>query len=408
MTTPPVVDPYVDLRRRLTITRNPLMIVASPLAWRSAVYAVTSVLVGAVAFLVGVVAVILLPWIAYATTTVERGRLSVLGLPPLAAADPTRPGWRATFAGRGESTLGVWAITVVFGVINLVPGAMVALALFAGVSGIQASLGRRNQIVMLVLSVIWLYIALTLGLYVAWVLAAGQAYIVHSILLPYSSLTRQVTELTSSRSDLVDVFETERRRIERDLHDGAQQHLVVSTMRLGEAVYWLDQDDAAAAREAILGAQSALEDGMAALRTTIRGIHPQVLTDRGLLAALQELAARQPVATQFEYYGTPRALRQQVESAAYFVAAEALTNVAKHSGATQARVLVTFADRELRLDISDDGRGGARWVSGHGISGLAGRAQTAAGTFSLTSPAGGPTTVSVTLPYDRGHEAGAR
>lgn len=408
MTSAPADDPYLDLRRRLTITRNPLMIVATPLAWRSAVYAVTSVLVGGVAFFIGVIGIFFLPWVAHATTAVERSRMALLGLPPLASDDPARPSWRATFAGRGESTLGVWAITVVFGVINLVPGAMVALALFAGVTGIQAGWQRRSQIVILVVSVAWLYIALTLGLYVAWVLAAGQAYIVHSILLPYSSLTRQVSELTSSRSDLVDVFETERRRIERDLHDGAQQHLVVSTMRLGEAVYWLDQDDSAAAREAILGAQTALEDGLAALRTTIRGIHPQVLTDRGLLAALQELAARQPLATQFEYYGTPRFLPQQVERAAYFVASEALTNVAKHSGATQARVLVTLADRELRLDISDNGRGGARWVPGHGISGLAGRAQTAGGTFSLTSPDGGPTTVSVALPYDRVHEAGAR
>jgi signal transduction histidine kinase len=242
-------------------------------------------------------------------------------------------------------------------------------------------------------------------LYVSWVLAAGQAYLEHSLLLPYSALTRQVDELTSSRSELVDVFEGERRRIERDLHDGAQQHLVVTTMRLGEAVYWLDQDDSAAARSAVLDAQTAVEDALAALRTTIRGIHPQVLTDRGLVAAVEELASRQPIPTRFECHGTPVPLPPQTESAAYYVVAEALTNVAKHAAASQAWVQLTYTGAELRIDLTDDGRGGARWVPGHGISGLAERTQTAGGIFVLHSPEGGPTMITVTLPYDRTHAA---
>jgi signal transduction histidine kinase len=405
VTTSPAADPYVALRRQLTITRNPLLVVASPLAWRSAVYAVASIVIGGAALLIGLVGVIFLPWIAHATTAIERRRVVMLGLPSLVAVPGSRPGWRETFAGRGEASMGVWALTAVFGLINLMPVVGLAVGLFAGVVGIQASFGRHFQPLEFVLSLVWLAFMVVFALYVSWVLAAGQAYLEHSLLLPYSALTRQVDELTSSRSELVDVFEGERRRIERDLHDGAQQHLVVTTMRLGEAVYSLDQDDPAAARTAVLDAQTAVEDALAALRTTIRGIHPQVLTDRGLVAAAEELASRQPIPTRFECHGTPVPLPPQTESAAYYVVAEALTNVAKHAGATQAWVQLTFTGAELRIDLTDDGRGGARWVPGHGISGLAERTQTAGGTFVLHSPDGGPTMITVTLPYDRTHAA---
>ncbi len=408
VTTTPAADPYVALRQRLTITRNPLRVVISPLAWRSAAYALTSMLIGGAALMIGILGVVFLPWIAAATTAVERRRVELLGLPSLVAATPTRPSWREVFAGRGEATLGVWALTSVFGLINLMPVVVLAFAMFAGVVGVQASFARRFEPVIFILSVGWLAVMVVFALYVCWVLAAGQAYLEHSLLLPYSALTRQVDELTSSRSELVDVFEGERRRIERDLHDGAQQHLVVTTMRLGEAVYSLDQDDPAAARSAVLDAQTAVEDALAALRTTIRGIHPQVLTDRGLVAAVEEVAARQPIPTRFECHGLPAPLPPQTESAAYYVVAEALTNVAKHAAATQAWVQLTYTGAELRIDLTDDGRGGARWVPGHGISGLAERTQTAGGTFVLHSPVGGPTMITVTLPYDRTHETRAR
>ncbi len=405
MTTTPAADPYVALRQQLTITRNPLLVVASGLAWRSAAYVVASIVIGGAALMIGLVGLVFLPWIAYATTAIERRRVVMLGLPSLVAVPGSRPGWRETFSGRGEASMGVWALTAVFGLINLMPVVGLAVGLFAGVVGIQASFGRHFQPLELVLSLAWLAFMVVFTLYVSWVLAAGQAYLEHSLLLPYSALTRQVDELTSSRSELVDVFEGERRRIERDLHDGAQQHLVVTTMRLGEAVYWLDQDDSAAARSAVLDAQTAVEDALAALRTTIRGIHPQVLTDRGLVAAVEELASRQPIPTRFECHGTPVPLPPQTESAAYYVVAEALTNVAKHAAATQAWVQLTYTDAELRIDLTDDGRGGARWVPGHGISGLAERTQTAGGIFVLHSPEGGPTMITVTLPYDRTHAA---
>jgi len=408
VTTAPAADPYVVLRQQLTITRNPLLVVASGLAWRSAAYAFVSIVIGGAALLIGLVGVIFLPWIAYATTAIERRRVVMLGLPSLVAVPGSRPGWRETFAGRGEASMGVWALTAVFGLINLMPILGLAVGLFAGVAGIQASFARNFQPLGLVLSVGWLAFMVVFSLYVSWVLAAGQAYLEHSLLLPYSALTRQVDQLTSSRSELVDVFEGERRRIERDLHDGAQQHLVVSTMRLGEAVYWLDAEDSEAARAAVLGAQSAVEDALVALRNTIRGIHPQVLTDRGLVAAVDELAGRQPLPTRFECHGTPVPLPPQTESAAYYVISEALTNVSKHSGATQAWVALTFTGAEVRIDLTDDGRGGARWVPGHGISGLAERTQTAGGIFVLNSPEGGPTRISVTLPYDRSHETRAR
>ncbi|MEN0071054.1 MAG: histidine kinase, partial [Propionicimonas sp.] len=184
----------------------------------------------------------------------------------------------------------------------------------------------------------------------------------------------------------------------RDLHDGAQQHLVVSTMHLGEAVYWLDHQQPASARDAVLAAQDAVETALAALRDTIRGIHPQVLTDRGLVAAVHELAARQPVPVTVRVSGAPLALPASVENAAYYVTSEALTNVVKHAAAAEATVRLDYSGR-LLLQVADNGRGGAHQLPGHGVSGLAERVRTAGGTFELTSPPGGPTLLSATFPY---------
>jgi signal transduction histidine kinase len=196
----------------------------------------------------------------------------------------------------------------------------------------------------------------------------------------------------------VDAAEAERRRIERDLHDGAQQRLVAVAMELGRAkAKFADDVDAAAALvdQAHTEAKAALVE----LRELVRGVHPPVLTDRGLDAALSGLAARcsVPVTVQVDVPVRPR---PAVEAVAYFTVAEALTNVAKHSRATHASVTVDGGPGPagtLNIVISDDGIGGAD-AAGAGLSGLADRLAGIDGALFVESPPGGPTIISAVLP----------
>ena len=241
-----------------------------------------------------------------------------------------------------------------------------------------------------------LVVVLVVGLYVAWALAAAQAIIVDIQLRPHSELRQQVDELTSSRRELVDVFASERRRIEHDLHDGAQQHLVVLSMQLGEADYALDQGRIEDARRALASAQGSVEAAMTSLRETVRGIHPQLLTDRGLVAAVRELAERQPLPVQVEV-GGERTPSEQLSLAAYYLVSEAFTNIVKHSGAATATVRLVLAD-PLLVEVYDDGRGGAEIRPGHGLSGLVERTHALGGGTWLTSPPGGPTLLRASFP----------
>ena len=397
----PSLDPYANLKATLAIPRNPLTIVGSPLAWRSVLYCATSVVFGWFSLLVGIVGFLGFPWVSEATHQIERRRVMMLGLEEFADPDTAPPSWQTMLRGKNHRSLATWATAVAFAMVDTVPGIGLSVAIIAGVTWFQNSVSSGRSGVDAVFSLIWTYLWLTIGLYVAWALAAVQAFTLSAVVRPDPVLGQQVAQLTSSRSELVDLFEAERRRIERDLHDGAQQHLVVSTMRLGEAVYWLDKSDTTSARDAVLQAQSSVENALGALRDTIHGIHPQVLSDRGLLAAVEELAARQPVPTAFVLTGTATPLPPQLESAAYYVASEALTNVSRHSRATQATIRLEYDPRRLLIQVIDNGTGGATLVPGHGISGLAERTGTAGGTLELSSPVGGPTMVSVTFPYHR-------
>ena len=388
-----------DLRRRLAVPGNPLTIVAKGLAWRSVLYCVTSIVVGLVGLVAGVVGFVVLPLVARQVTRLERVRIRILGLPRLPEPDQPAGGirgiWRRTDGSTG-SNIAVWGSTVLFGLLNLIP-----LTVLGALVGSFGSVMIRNTVewqpLAVVLSIVIFWITIILGLYILWALASAQAYTVRSVLTTQSDLTHRVAELTLSRSELVDVFEGERRRIERDLHDGAQQHLVVSTMRLGEAVYLLDNDRTDEARECVLNAQQDLETALSELRDTIRGLHPQVLTDRGLVEAVRELAARQPVPVTFALQGEERPLPPAIENAAYHVASEALTNVVKYAKAGKAMVTLSYSDPaysdDVTLTISDDGIGGARSVPGHGLSGLAERMAAAGGALELHSPEGGPTVV---------------
>jgi signal transduction histidine kinase len=210
-----------------------------------------------------------------------------------------------------------------------------------------------------------------------------------------AGLRARLVEVSRSRARLVDAFEAERRRIERDLHDGAQQRLVGLTLQLGLARLDLPPDSPAA--RTVTEAHTQAKQLMAELRQLIRGIHPQVLSDRGLAAALRELAdeAAVPVTVDTDL---PERLPDHVEHAAYFVVTEALTNVAKHAQATSASVTAHERDGVLVVEVRDDGRGGADPARGSGLTGMADRVSVADGRMLLSSPPGGPTVLRVELP----------
>ncbi|MGC7094101.1 sensor domain-containing protein [Amycolatopsis lurida] len=205
----------------------------------------------------------------------------------------------------------------------------------------------------------------------------------------------QLIEVSRSRARLVDAFEAERRRIERDLHDGAQQRLVGLTLRLGLARLDLPPDSPAAVQ--LAEAHHEAKQLMAELREFIHGIRPQVLTERGLPAALGELADRSAVPVTVHSALKSR-LPVPLEGTAYFVASEALANAAKHSGATAVEIEVRLDRDWLLLEIRDNGHGGADPGAGTGLTGLADRVAVLDGRMVLSSPAGGPTVVRVELP----------
>jgi signal transduction histidine kinase len=207
-------------------------------------------------------------------------------------------------------------------------------------------------------------------------------------------LTERVETLTRTRAGALDAQGVELRRIERDLHDGAQARLVALYLHLGRAEARLDDDPDTAAL-----VRAARDDAMAAiseLRELARGIAPPVLVDRGLVAAVRSLVDRAPVEVSLSAHDIGR-LSPVVESAAYFVVAEAVTNVAKHAPGALVQVSLDQLDGRLRLDIADDGPGGAD-AAGSGLAGLRARVEALDGTFAVVSPTGGPTHVHAELP----------
>jgi signal transduction histidine kinase len=230
-------------------------------------------------------------------------------------------------------------------------------------------------------------------------LAVADAALARRLLAPPSDavLAARVTELERSRERVVDAAEAERRRIERDLHDGAQQRLVSLAMELGRAKTKF-ADDIDAAKDLVDQAHAEAKAALTELRNLVRGVHPPVLTDRGLDAALSGLAALSPVPVDVQV-DVPVRPKAAVEAVAYFVVAEALTNVAKHSRAQHATVVVEGHGYPgtLNVVISDDGIGGAD-PHGAGLAGLADRVSGVDGTLSVESPSGGPTVVSAVLP----------
>ncbi len=211
-----------------------------------------------------------------------------------------------------------------------------------------------------------------------------------------AELAASATRLKESRARGVDSAETERRRIERDLHDGAQQRLLALAVDLGRARAKMDEDPAGA-RELVEHAHEEAKATLADLRDLARGIHPAVLTDRGLDAALSALAARSPVPLALNV-DLPQRPPPAVESIAYFVVTEALSNATKHASATEVGVRILAVGDRVFVEVTDDGIGGAAATPGGGLAGLAERAATIDGTVVIDSPVGGPTVIRAELP----------
>ncbi|MEV7512572.1 histidine kinase [Streptomyces sp. NPDC089922] len=210
-------------------------------------------------------------------------------------------------------------------------------------------------------------------------------------------LVRRVVDLEDSRSRMVDAAEQERRRIERDLHDGAQQRLLSVAMTLGRARSRFDRDPEKA-RLLLMTAHDEAKAAMQELRDVTRGLHPSILTEQGIAPALASVAARCPVPVDLRIELTDRP-SPRAEAVAYFVVSESLTNVAKHAAATLASVRVFREDDLLRVAITDNGIGGADPARGTGLGGLHDRARAVDGHLVFSSPFGGPTTVDVTIPW---------
>jgi signal transduction histidine kinase len=233
----------------------------------------------------------------------------------------------------------------------------------------------------------------------AWLLrtlASVQARLAQALLAPgeYAKLVERAARLAESRARVVDAQAAELRRIERDLHDGAQARIVAAGMTLALADRKLRSGEQAAPD--VWLARRQLDEALADLRHLVRGIHPPILTDRGLHAALAALAGDSPLAVELRGDPTER-YPPAVESAAYFVVGEGLTNAAKHADATSCDITLTRGAESIVVTIGDNGRGGAD-PTGAGLDGLRRRVEALDGTLTLTSPPGGPTVLTAECP----------
>ncbi|GAA2603005.1 sensor histidine kinase [Actinomadura fulvescens] len=402
---------------------NPLRFLSSSWPWRSFAYVVTGppVAVGWLAVVlvvaaggvlltpvvVGVGLLLFVPLTAVGLAAVERRRLRWLDRRPAPSPhrEPAAPGWRpwlrlrlreaATWREFGFALL--FALLAVVDVVVpfvVVVGSTVQVgsAYLVGHGdqlqyGPYGTVDRPEEAWVTVAAGVALFVV---GLYVMAVLAGARAALARLLLV--RPVEDELVAVRASRARMADAFEAERRRIERDLHDGAQQRLTGLIMTLGLARLEMPSP-------LLDKAQQDARAALAELRDLVRGIHPSVLTDRGLGAAVESLAegAPVPVDVTVDLAGRPD---DGVESAAYFVIAEALANVVKHSDAEHAQVTITHRDRLLVVEVRDDGKGGARPGEGSGLQGLADRVAVYDGTLRLSSPVGGPTILRVEIPCE--------
>jgi signal transduction histidine kinase len=388
--------------------------------WRSFAYVLTSVPIGLVTFVVLAIALMLgvvtlvvvvgafvlagIPVLTGLLGVMERRRLALVSPAPasgMSLAERRRAGRRVPVSwpevGYAVLLAGVlWLVDFAAAILLFTVPVTLVLAPVLRLTDDMVVLGWRiDSAVDGVLASGAGVLALVAAAYLITLLAVAQGALARLLLDPKEAqLAAAVVELRQSRIDLVDAFETERRRIERDLHDGVQQRLVALTMTLGRAEIEVpDGDGQVLVREAHHQAELALDE----LRGTVRGIHPRVLVDHGLAAAVHELADRAAVPVAVDI-AVPDRLPGPVEAAAYFVVSEALTNLARHADARQAQVHAWCRDDRLVVTVVDDGVGGADESAGSGLAGLRLRLEALGGKLRVHSPAGGPTEVRMECP----------
>ncbi|MFC8141632.1 sensor histidine kinase [Streptomyces paradoxus] len=398
--------------------------------WRAALYLLSSAVLGLITLLtlvllaiagsvltvvvVGLPLLLVLVLTGVPLASVERHRLRLIDSEPLADPhrEPDRTGltaWlrtrlqeRATWRELGYAVLFgflLWPLeALVVGSVLLVCGGLLATPVMLAVDGEEA----RVLKMWIVDSWPGALAAALAGLllmpvfaYPLGAIAAGRAALTRFLLAsPTGELNSKIKELGRSRVRLVDAFEAERRRIERDLHDGAQQRLVALSMTLGLAR--LDAADGPLG-PLLAKAQDEAATALVEIRELIRGIHPQVLTDRGLVAAVEDLADRSTIPVDVDL-DLPVRPPEAIETAVYFAVSEALANVAKHSGASRAVVRGGLADGQLAVEVEDDGHGGADTGRGTGLQGVADRVSVLDGRLLVSSPPGGPTVFRLLVP----------
>lgn len=291
-----------------------------------------------------------------------------------------------------------FAHTIVAATVGLVLSALPAALLAAAVTHVVLT-------VVLDVPAAWLFGPLVVADLLAWwfltpAVVRWRARLDLAVLVESEtrSLERRVDEVTQTRAETLDTSAAELRRIERDLHDGAQARLVSLGMNLGMVESLMRDDPEAAAalvREAHEGTRAALDE----LRAVVRNIHPPVLADRGLVGAIEAAALDAAVAVEVRVEDGI-ALAPPVEAAAYFAVVELLTNTVKHARARQARIEVRHDGETLRIVVWDDGRGGADLRNGSGLQGIVRRLAAFDGTVTIDSPAGGPTTIRLEVPCE--------
>ncbi|MFB9360415.1 sensor histidine kinase [Actinoplanes nipponensis] len=351
------------------------------------------------------------PLVAIPLAAIERGRLGLVDRRPLQSAhrplraDPLT--WlrvRYTEAATWREVLYGAFLGLVFPVVVSVLALLVLIDIGFLVSPLLAASGTDSwqfgvftvrtvaQAVPLAVAGVLLVPVL---LYLLGLIAAGQAATARALLGDRDGTALRA--VAQSRARLVDAFEAERRRIERDLHDGAQHRLTSLTLQLGMARLDVPADSPAAAP--LAQAHDEAKELMVVLRELIHGIRPQSLADLGLPAALRELTVRSPLPVTLTVADQLHRPAPHLETTAYFAASEALANVVKHAGASRADLLLAQAGDMLVLEVRDDGHGGADPAHGTGLTGLADRVAAVGGRLLLASPAGGPTLVRVELPW---------
>ena len=402
------------LPNRRTPGSASIRVLTGPAPWRALVYGASGMLLAVPTVVFLPLFPLLPPW-AWALCAVERRRVKLLAFAPIDGppAELRVPPWRNATA-RLVSTLG-WRelaaslVHLLFGiltftlwVIGLTVAAVAILAPFRAAAGHAFDIGdwRVGATGTVAIAAVGLIILLVF-LYLQYLLAVAQAMTTRALIGPrIEELEKQVATLAGERVTLIDAFETERRRIERDLHDGPQQHLAGAALHLGLLRTRLlagGAEERAGLLPDIDAAQDEIERALDAIRTAVAGLRPRTLLEKGLFAALTDLGPRCPIPMNIHASSDLR-LEESAESSIFSMVTEFVANSLKYSGATGITITLTAVPEGVLLVMSDDGCGGAEESRGTGLLGMRHRATLLDGDFDMSSPPGGPTTITVLLP----------